>query len=179
MLPAVVFLMLMLGVGYYSLESSRVDSNIVSENHHSYIDPASRTFHYRVGEYKSIGGYEEANASADDTEKEQIETALIRTCRTVSTIAHSNGCSTWRTPSQVWAFVGTSGTSGLITNIYSGTTSPTLAADCSNMQAYGKYLFANTIPLSFVTGKNYTYNLSGLNDSYIGDVCGYTEIVGK
>lgn len=179
MLPAVLVLVLLLGFGVYNYESAKDDAIVVDEKRHGNIDPATRTFNYHIGEYKSIGGYEEANASADDTEKEQIETALIRTCRTVSTIAHSNGCSNWRTPSQVWSFVGTAGTTGLVTNIYSGASSSTLAADCSNMQAYGKFLFAKAMPQSFLTGKNYKYNLSGLNDSYIGDACGYTEIVGK
>lgn len=179
MLPAVLAIILLLGLGLYNYESAQDDTITVDENHHGVINPISRTFDYRKGEYKSTGKYEESNSSADDVEQEQIETALIRTCRTVSTIAHSNGCPTWKTASQVWSFVGTAGNTGLVTNIYSGATSSTLAADCSNMQAYGKYLFTKAMPLSFVAGKNYIYDLRGMNDSYTGDVCGYADIVGK
>lgn len=178
MLPAVLAIIALISFGFYTFQSERGNEMIELNKRHGFLNSSTRTFEYTVGEYESSGGYEEANSSVDDTERDEIEIALIRTCRSVSTQAHANGCAAWDQASQMWSFVGTAGTTGPLTNLYVGPTSNTLLSDCSNIREYGRYIFAKAVPSSVMSGKGYTFNLSGLDDNH-ADACAYDEIVGK
>lgn len=178
MLPAVLAVIALISFGFYTFQSEKGSEMIELNKRHGFIDSSTRTFDYRVGEYESIGGYEEANSSVDDTERNEVEIALIRTCRSVSTQAHANGCASWDKASQVWSFVGTAGTTGALNDVYAGAISSTLLSNCSNMREYGRYVFAQAVPSSLISSKGYTFDLVGLSDTH-ADACAYDEIVGK
>lgn len=124
-------------------------------------------------------GYKDQNVTFEISERENLETALIRTCRAVSTLSHSNNCGDWTLSSKMWAFVGTANTKGSIdSTAYSGSTSPTFSCASPGRENYAKYLLQQSIPASFVVGKGYKYNLLNLNDTN-ADPCGYADIIGK
>ncbi len=106
--------------------------------------------------------------------RETVETALIRTCRAVSTIAHSQNCTNWNKASYIWSFVGNIGGTGLLDSAANGTTSGTFT--CGTNKEFARGLFQNSLPSSFIVGQGYYYDFTGMDDNNT-DPCGYINIV--
>jgi len=136
-------------------------------------NPATQTLSDRRGKSASFVG---TNYNDRDIRNrvETIETAMIRTCRAVSTLAHANGCSDWNKASKIWNFVGASGGVGSLDSLANGTTQGVFS--CSNMASFGRGLFQQSVPSNFVVGQGYYYDFTAMNDKNY-DPCGYIDIV--
>ena len=173
-MPIAVFLISLLFVAYLGILNSlnRDIKDFVRDN--GDFNSSSNTF---VDRRVSDSPYLTTKYERDYEEKkiENIETALIRTCRAISTIAHANSCANWNKASYVWQFVGDIGGSGALSNIYTGSSSSIF--DCSSVDDFGRALFKKTIPFSYISG-SYFYDLSGVSDANT-DACGYSGVVRK
>jgi hypothetical protein len=171
-----IFLALLVSFSYYTLSSVYINEERRLENQHGNINNATRGFVAQPGDYKSAGGYTDASSVYLKDRDADIETALIRTCRAVSTKAHSNNCASWNSASAVWSFVGTAGTVGSLDSVWTNSTSNSLASDCSNIDAYGRYIFTQSVHPEYGQGKGYKYNLQNLDNTH-ADPCGYDNII--
>jgi len=130
----------------------------------------------RFSDNRGLDRYSQTDFNQNDkqTDRETIETSLIRTCKAVSTLAHANGCSEWSKASYTWSFVGAIGGTGSLDSTETGTTVSTFA--CSDNAEFGRGLFQNSIPSSYVVGEGFYYDFTDMNDSNT-DPCGYLNIV--
>jgi len=156
--------------GYLEIPSQQIDkmklkNGNFSETTSSFTQSSKATLARRYVDFSD-------NSQKKDIET--IETALIRSCRSVSTIAHDNGCSGWDKASYVWSFVGTSGTIGSLDSTSTGTSS--LSFSCSTQDDFGRGLFQQSLPSRFVISKGYLYDLTSLDDEN-SDPCGYINLV--
>jgi len=106
--------------------------------------------------------------------KETVETAMIRTCRAVSTIAHDAGCQDWNKASYIWSYVGSIQGTGSLDLASSGSTDVLFA--CDKNAEFARGLFQNSLPSSFVVGRGYYYDFTNMDDKN-SDPCGYIDIV--
>lgn len=111
-------------------------------------------------------------------EKEMVTKVLLRTCDHLYMKALLNNCATPRDPSLAWGFIGSIGTSGSLLGAWTGST--TNVFTCSSMDAYGRGLIQNVIPVSFILNRGYRYDFTGIQAG-IGRAypCGYSEIITK
>ena len=130
------------------------------------MDATYRATEYRIPESESR------------EEREMIETALIRACRSVSTLAHVNNCIGWDQASTVWLFVGAAGATASLDPSWTQATDPLFSCASFNNGEYGRFLLQNALPASAVTAKGYTYDFTAMNDVHV-DPCGYADIVGR
>jgi energy-converting hydrogenase Eha subunit H len=137
------------------------------------FDKVTSTFTSNVGRSTSFLTTEYAKR---DRQKvvETIETALARTCRTVSTLAHANNCAGWDKASYTWGFAGTIGTIATIDTIAAGTT--TLVFSCATNREFGRGLFQRSLPSSYFLGQGYFYDFTNIDDTN-ADPCGYINLV--
>lgn len=105
---------------------------------------------------------------------ENIETAMIRTCRAVSTLSHANGCADWNRASNIWSFVGGIGGVGSLDSVSTGATQAVFS--CGNEADFGRGLFQQSVPSNYVVGKGYYFDFTDISDNNY-DPCGYINIV--
>jgi len=120
-------------------------------------------------------------ASAESAQKlsiEDVETILIRTCRTLHTNALYKSCPNAYRENYIWSFVGLVGGTGTIDPIWAGSTVATFSA-CVDAAPYARGLIQKAIPQSSVIGTGLKYDFSVMLDEDQSDPCGYTEIVKK
>jgi hypothetical protein len=176
-MPIAIFITALILTAFYGLNDAYKQKTASLQTKLGNIDGVSRTFVPLKGNFNSQGGLDMKSSSEADSERESIEIALLRACRTASTLAHNNGCTIWNQSSVMWSFLGAINAAGSLDEIYLPLpTATTLAADCSNIADYEAKLFVDAIPKTFVANKNYKYNLTGLDDTNV-DPCGYNDIV--
>jgi len=165
-----VLLMLTSVMSYMSIIKKQTDS---LKGNHSVFNSTNNTFDdYRgYGSQFYIG---DITRDSDKEKREAIETAFIRTCRTISTIAHSNSCADWNKASAIWEFTGSIGGVDSLDSAMTGSTSSTFT--CSTMDDYGRWLIQSGIPSSYIVGEGYLYDFTGMNDDN-SDACGYIDII--
>lgn len=177
MLYALIVVIGLLSGAYYALASAYTDQIESMKAEHGDVDPVTKRFIASPGSYASIGGYPDASSLNTQKKADEVETALIRTCRTISTQAHANGCANWNASTAMWSFVGVAGGTGSIDSLW-GASDSTLLADCSNIDRYGKFIFTKSVNRDLGMGKGLRYNLAGVSDANT-DPCGYDNIVGR
>lgn len=144
------------------------------------VNPATRQLDHGNGVIPpEPTGLASATLTTEDKQREDVETALIRTCRTISTLSHSNNCGDWTTSSQMWDFVKVGGLStGSLDQVFTGASSAVFGCATATRNSFARGLMQKALPSSDITGKGYRYNLNGLDDTFT-DPCGYIDIVGK
>lgn len=172
-MPIALFLIsLMIATTMMLVSSSALNSKKLMRENGSinsqtgtFVDERGKTFPFIQTNYNS-------NDRLNDTES--VETALVRTCRSVSTLAKINGCSLWNQASYVWGFAGIYQGSGSLDGAFTGTTSGVF--NCATADRFGRGLLQNSLPSSFIVGQGFLYDFTGMDNRNV-DPCGYLDIV--
>ena len=112
-----------------------------------------------------------------------VETAMIRTCKTIATLALDNRCANPERESNIWSFLGGVGATGDLKDIWDSTSTPVglPVFSCTNMASFGRQTLVMSLPREAVedpvTGTHIRYNLQGLSNSDYTDPCGYVDLV--
>lgn len=179
-MPVAIFLGLLIVASFTSvvLFTKKVSGELQAES--GTVDPSTGMMTMPRGGVSPVeDGTDKALLENDRKTRENVETALIRTCRTLSTLSHSSNCGDWTSASAIWGFVGAAGSSGSLDALFlTGATSATFSCAPSTREAYGRFLARSAMPAADVIAGGYKYNLQGLDDTNV-DPCGYIDIIGK
>lgn len=139
------------------------ENGIYQHDTSSFLSNETQTQVYNISNY---------SMSERQMKIQTVETALIRTCRTVSTLAHAKNCLNWNKASLAWSFVGNIGGIGNFDLLTNGPTTQTF--DCKTMDNFARGLFRKSLPLEYF--KKMAYDFTNFNDNN-SDPCGYVDIV--
>lgn len=180
LLTVIAIAMLVMGMVVSQVAMDKKTVKQLRQSHGAYDrDIAVQGFADRRGMEAAYSGSQYRDPAKEGREElEMIESALVRACTSVSTLAHDNGCLGWGAASNVWQFVGTAGNKASLDPSWTGTTSLTFTCTSFQNGTYGRYLIQNALPSAHVVGKGYQYDFTGMSDTHV-DPCGYAYIVGK
>lgn len=174
-MPIAISISIMIMISFYGIILFQDQKARELSNETGVYNPTTMMIVSPKGAIPSLDdGLKLATLEAGKKERENIETALIRTCRTVSTLAHFNSCANWNKSTVIWNFVGTG--TGSLDQVFTGPNTATFG--CGAIDSYARGLMQKAIPASVVIGKLYTYDLTTLDDT-AADPCGNIDIVGK
>jgi len=130
--------------------------------------------------YSTMSAAESANEmSANSIDLSGVDQTLLRTCRTVHTLALKNNCANKNMESTIWTFLGTPGVSnGTLSSALTGASSIVPAFSCGTISAFGKALILSSLPRDIIDGTIviYRYDLRGMRNSTTTDPCGYSDV---
>ncbi len=172
-MPVVILLIAFMTLSTMMVTSLPLKQAKKFERKNGTFDSASNSF--SDGRGKTFPFFQtDFNPQSGLIDVETIETALIRTCRAVSTIAHDNDCSEWNKASYIWSFAGTIGGTGSLDSASTDTKKAVFS--CTDNAEFARGLYQDSLPASFVVGQGYFYDFTGMNDEN-SDPCGYANIV--
>lgn len=113
-------------------------------------------------------------------DKETVQKVMLRICNTIYQKGIIANCANAESVATTWSYATDIATSGVLTNVYNGTTSNTFS--CGGEAQFGRYLLRQSLPSDIVS--QYGYDLNGISDTDTGGgdrtyPCGYSEIVYK
>jgi len=169
-------MIVVLGISYKSTMLEKLSFEHAARGSHN---PITKRFEHLSKNYgqQTSASYK----TAEDLQVEDmqvIENTMLRTCRTLHTLALANNCASPYNESVIWGFIGSVGTSssqGNLSVIWSGSTASTFS--CANINGYGRKIMREALPKSFVTSKGFKYDFRNMNDSAFTDPCGYEDFI--